>query len=164
MLDSICRAFGDEVSAGGHRLSVFADPRRLAVASESFLREQCRLGYRAKYLAPLAQVFASGGIDDTEIAAMDPPDAEARLRTIPGVGPYSARVALARRTGTQIALDVWNTKILSDFLFGRPDAEAEEVRAEADRRWGRHQALGALYVVEDRYLSQPLSPIAMVGA
>ena len=160
MLDTVCQAFGDEVSAGGHLLSVFADPRRVAATSESFLREQCRIGYRAKYLVPLAEAFASGSISDAEIAALDTADAETRLRTIPGVGPYSARVALARYGGTQIALDVWNTKILSDFLFEKPDASAEEVRAEADRRWGRHQALGALYVVEDRYMSAPLSPIA----
>jgi len=160
MLDSVSRAFGDQVSVGGHRLSVFADPRRLAGSSEAFLREQCRLGYRAKYLVPLAEIFARGGLTAAEIASSDPAGAEAKLCALPGVGPYSARVALALVGGAQIALDTWNTKLLSEFLFGRPEASAPEVRAEADKRWGRYQALSALYVIEDIYRDKPLSPIA----
>lgn len=161
MLAALLEAFGDRVQFDGQELYVFCDVSRLAKSSEQELRERCRLGYRAKYLQPVAEGFAHGVVDEDRVRSLPELEAKAELMKLKGIGPYSAHVALssAMQNTNLINLDVWNRKIFSGFLFGHPNAPAEEVICGAEARWNGYKALAALYIVEDLYREAPASPL-----
>lgn len=164
MFSSLLERFGDRVEVDGQELFTFCDVHRLAASSESELREQCRLGYRAKFLQPIAEAFATNTINDDGIRQLPEDEAKAELMKAKGVGPYTAHTVLSSsmQSTSLINLDVWNRKILSNFLFDRDDASPEVVLQEAARRWKGYQALAALYIIEDLAREAPAGPLVVV--
>jgi 3-methyladenine DNA glycosylase/8-oxoguanine DNA glycosylase len=82
-------------SPAGYR--TFPAPEDIARFSEAELKEDCRLGYRAKSIHILASGIASGAIDLTQISDREQSTEglfESYL-TLPGIGPYGAAHLLA---------------------------------------------------------------------
>lgn len=72
----------------------FPTARAMTEAGEEFYRDVVRAGYRGKYLLTLARSVACGGLDleslDTKPGELPDDEMEARLRALPGIGPYAA--------------------------------------------------------------------------
>ncbi|MET9661018.1 hypothetical protein [Streptomyces sp. NPDC006510] len=87
------------------------------------LKEQDRLGYRAKPLPRFAAFFRDRTAEDLQAAD----DLALTFQQIHGVGPYAATVTPSHASGDPEAfgLDVWNRKILALRLLGA-DAPAPE--------------------------------------
>ncbi|MCX6023740.1 MAG: Fe-S cluster assembly protein HesB [Chloroflexi bacterium] len=88
---------GDLVPGGD--LRAFPTPAQIAAAGEPYLRDVCRLGYRAPYLVALAEGAASGALDFEGLtrssADLPTPALMKRLKALRGVGPASATYLLA---------------------------------------------------------------------
>ncbi|MBA2700944.1 MAG: DNA-3-methyladenine glycosylase 2 family protein [Chloroflexi bacterium] len=87
---------GTELTIHGDRVVAFPGPGRLRTI-EAF---PGLFGRKAEYLRGLAAATIEGRLDSANLRAMAEPDALAALRTITGVGPFSAELVLLRGVGT----------------------------------------------------------------
>jgi 3-methyladenine DNA glycosylase/8-oxoguanine DNA glycosylase len=94
---------------GGRRTFPSADA--MAAAGEDFYRDVARAGYRGAYLRALADDVASGVLDLEELTDPGLPvdEIEARLLSLPGVGPYAAAHVMLTSLGrySRLVLDSW---------------------------------------------------------
>lgn len=97
-----------EPSANGAK--AFPSPSAMAVQPVDFYREVIRAGYRAEYLAELAERVCSGDLDPESWLVSDLPTGELKrdIKKVKGVGDYAAEnllKLLGRYDG--LALDSW---------------------------------------------------------
>jgi N-glycosylase/DNA lyase len=109
---------------GGRRTFPSADA--MAAAGEDFYRDVARAGYRGAYLRALADDVASGALDLEELTDPDLPvdEIEARLLSLPGVGPYAAAHVMLTSLGrySRLVLDSWTRPAYAK-LAGRKAAD-----------------------------------------
>lgn len=116
-------------------LEVLEDPERLRRAG---------LGYRAETLLRVAESIVTGVIKYEDINRVSVEEAESTLRRIKGVGPYTARLALALSTRRYELppVDRWLRRIIS-IVYSVSEREAEKFWIE---KWGKWSALASLAV------------------
>jgi 3-methyladenine DNA glycosylase/8-oxoguanine DNA glycosylase len=156
MMDSMLSTFGDIVEYDDVKLHVFYTPKRLCKSSEGELRK-LKLGYRAKYLISIADYFSEHPNLEKTLKKMPLEDARSELMKIKGIGPYSANLALFSylKHPNYINFDVWNKKILSDFIFGNEDETQTKIESECEKSWGRFKGYSLLYIIEDLFVRKP---------
>lgn len=122
IVDLVCRRFGDSVAVPEGHLPAFSFPSAQIIAglSESDLRE-CKMGFRAPYIAGSAKMVASGEIDLAAISGLPLEKAREELMRLPGVGRKIADCVLLFAYGFQRAfpVDVWILKALLQLYFPR---------------------------------------------
>jgi DNA-3-methyladenine glycosylase II len=92
-------ALAKPVAAAGVRCIPFPPPERWLGASEKQLRTAGLSGNKVSHLRSVAAAFAEGAIDEVTLEKLPTPEAAERLRTIRGIGPWSAAVILLRGMG-----------------------------------------------------------------
>lgn len=119
LVSKLCIAYGDDL---GNGFFTFPTPERLSVASEEDLRA-LGLGYRAEYIAKLAQAMINGDIDLEKIKAMPTKDARCELLKIRGVGVKVANCAMLFGMGFYdcVPVDTWINKALKYYPDGLPE-------------------------------------------
>lgn len=92
----LVQRFGEVLEVGGRRH--FAFPRAEALAGErvSSLRRTGMSRHKSESLRAAARAIASGTLTAESIAALPSTAAMARLRELPGIGPWSAALILLR--------------------------------------------------------------------
>ena len=86
---------GDTIDFGDRTLPSFPPPERLADLGEfPGLTDR-----KVAQLRSLGEAAALGKLDPDRLRAQDPADALAELRTLPGIGPFSAELILLRGAG-----------------------------------------------------------------
>jgi len=155
MMTNLLNNFGDRVFFDGVMLDVFYSPERMCKISEKKLRE-LKLGYRAKYILEVAKFFRRKKNFEDEIQKLTFDEAKKELMKIKGIGLYSVSLTLFSflRSPVFINFDVWNKKILSNFLFGK-EVELDKLEKECEDRWGSFKGYAALYVIEDHFIRNP---------
>jgi 3-methyladenine DNA glycosylase/8-oxoguanine DNA glycosylase len=110
----------------------YPTPAELAGAGAQRLRDHARVGYRAEYIADLAETVAEGSLDLE--AALDPwlsgAELRALFRGLPGIGPITARylaVLYGRFDG--LAVDSLVLKYIGEKYLGGRRATEKEVQA-----------------------------------
>src|SRR5262249_27248679 len=88
----------------------------------------------------IARAARDGQLDPAELAALDPPVALRRLRSLPGIGTFYAELILIRACGVTDVLPANEPRVLALagelYGLGRPVTVAEYAgRAEAWRPW-----------------------------
>ncbi|OIJ91705.1 hypothetical protein [Streptomyces colonosanans] len=141
----------------GVTLRAWFTPAELAHVSTETLKEQDRLGYRAKTLPYFADFSHDHPAE--ELQAAD--DLEQTFQQIKGVGPYTAAIMAshASRDPATFGLDVWNRKILARRLLDADDAAPETVTRCLNELFPGHAGTVGLYVVEHAYLNTPVAPL-----
>jgi 3-methyladenine DNA glycosylase/8-oxoguanine DNA glycosylase len=159
MMSHLLDRYGAVVQFDTCKLRSFFSAAEMLRVGEPELREHCRLGYRAKYFPRFAEFFAA--VDDDELRTMPAEKLLPQLQSIKGVGPYTANIITshAMRDRNVIPLDVWNRKLLSQVLLGKADADAKTVRECCNSLFPGNAGLAALYLIEHRYLKEPLDPL-----
>jgi len=156
MVDALVAHLG-EPALGAEAPLTHAFPTAEAMASvpESFYRETVRAGYRGTYLAALARDVAEGVLDLEALGTATPeelPDdaLEARLLTLPGVGPYAAaHIMMTLGRNSRLILDSW-TRPTYARLAGRSKPVADATIRRRFRRYGPHAGLAFwLFVTRD---------------
>jgi DNA-3-methyladenine glycosylase II len=91
--EKLAERFGTPVDVGGVTLPTFpapaALPERVPLVSE----------LKSDRLHTVAEAALAGRLDAATLRALPPPDAIAKLRELPGIGPFSAELILLRGAG-----------------------------------------------------------------
>jgi 3-methyladenine DNA glycosylase/8-oxoguanine DNA glycosylase len=120
----------------------FPSPHAMAEAEDDFYRLEARAGYRGAYLQELATRVAEGEIDLEALNDPELPDAEAeaRLLTLPGVGPYSTAHIMLTGLGRYglLVLDSWTRPAFARLRGRKASDQAIQRRF---RRYGSYQGL-----------------------
>jgi DNA-3-methyladenine glycosylase II len=123
---------GDRPTVDGREYAAFPRPSRLVDLGEvRGLNDK-----KVAWLRGLARAALDGGLDTAALRAMPYADALARLRSIAGVGPFTAEAVLLRGCGLadELPNEELSLRAAAD-LYGRPDLDraAFESLAEAWR-------------------------------
>ena len=140
---SLRQQFGQPVTWDGPTLHTYPEPAALAAAGTRPLQE-CRLGYRARYLADTAHMIASGSLN---LSFLNDPtvsdhDALVHLQRAPGVGPKVAACVLlfaGERLGF-FPIDVWIERTLKELYFKEEShVPTEKLAAFARQHFGPYR-------------------------
>ena len=115
-LQKLCRKFGTKVRFQKRDFFLFPEPKRLANATVQELNE-CKLGYRSKYVLGASQAIASGEIDLDELRKMKYEQAKEFLLKLPGIGDKVADCIMlfSLEKLDAFPLDTWMLKILQKY-------------------------------------------------
>lgn len=135
----------------GYGEHAFPSPQAMAEADLDFYRDVARTGYRGPYLQALARVVASGALDLDALKdpALTDAEAELRLLSLAGVGPYAAAHIMLTALGRYrlLILDSWTRPTYAQ-LSGRRTSELAIRRRF--RKFGAYQGLAFwLYLTRD---------------
>lgn len=137
----------------------FPTPEAMAATEEAFYRDVVRAGYRGRYLIELARSVAEGDVDLEAwgTASRDElPDHElaARLRTLPGVGPYAAaHIMMMSGRHSQLIFDSW-TRPTYARLVGRRSVGDTAIQRRF-RRYGPHAGLAFWLFLTRAWIEEP---------
>jgi DNA-3-methyladenine glycosylase II len=135
LLNSLVAAYGEPLQTEGGIFHAFPRPQALADANIEDLRKMGFSYQKARYLTGLAQQVISGQFNLPEIELLDDAEAVERLRTLKGVGRWTAEYFLLRglgRTHVFPADDVGARNHLQRWL-GLPALNYREVHAALGR-------------------------------
>ena len=121
-VQTISERYGEPFTAGGKTYYAFPTAEALMDAGETGLNE-CKLGFRVKYILDACQRTVSGEICEEELISMDTVSAAEKLCTIKGVGPKVAACALLYGLGRleTVPIDVWMKKVFAKYFDSTPD-------------------------------------------
>jgi N-glycosylase/DNA lyase len=141
--------FGEALAVGEGVGPAFSFPTaaRIAEASEAELRE-CKLGFRAPYLAETARALASGKINLSRLSELPIDEARASLVGLPGVGPKIADCVLLFAYGFQRAfpVDVWINRALQQLYFPKRRPKPPRLRHFSQTYFGPHSGYAQQYL------------------
>ena len=115
-LEKLCRKFGAKVRFEKREFFLFPKPDKLAKATLQDLQE-CKLGYRSKYVLDTSRAIASGEIDFDELAKADYQECKELLLKLPGIGDKVADCVMlfSLEKLEAFPLDTWIVKILQKY-------------------------------------------------
>jgi DNA-3-methyladenine glycosylase II len=149
MRASLAAAFGDPFVTGGRVYHASPTPEQLAAAPLEAVRA-AKVGYRDRYVKGVAEAVA-GGFDLEALKQRPVDEARQELLRLPGVGPYTADLALilAGRRPDALFMDVYIREVLRQLYFGGARVPDQQLREFAQTRWGPYQADAGLYLTTD---------------
>ena len=115
-LQKLCRKFGTKVMFQKKEFFLFPRPKMLAKATLQDLQE-CKLGYRSKYVLDTSSIIASGEIDFDKLKKADYQEAKELLLKLPGIGDKVADCIMlfSLEKLEAFPLDTWLVKILQKY-------------------------------------------------
>ena len=115
-LQKLCRKFGRKVRFQKREFFLFPEPKNLANATLQDLQE-CKLGYRSKYVLDTSRSIASGELDFDELKKNSYDESKELLLKLPGIGDKVADCVMLFSLGKLDAfpLDTCMLKILQKY-------------------------------------------------
>ncbi|HWB60190.1 MAG TPA: hypothetical protein VG733_11905, partial [Chthoniobacteraceae bacterium] len=142
------KRFGEPIAFPGCKLYAYPTPERLAAAGEKRLRD-CKLGFRAGYLASTARMVTEGEVDLERIRTLDDAEALAELCKLPGVGEKVANCVLLFAYGRLKAfpIDVWIERVLREIYFkGKRKVTTKRLKAFSQEYFGPYGGYAQQYL------------------
>jgi 3-methyladenine DNA glycosylase/8-oxoguanine DNA glycosylase len=150
MMGKLITEFGDPASFDERTMRYWPSTKTIAALSVEELMAKAKLGYRAKNLKAIAETLNQGFPTMDDLSVMSPEDSKKMLRTLRGIGDYSAELVMPRMG---FPLDVWSAKIFNVLFHGeKPDDPRDAIPALkkiAEERWGSWRGLAFVYVLND---------------
>ena len=152
-LKTLAQAYGRPVSLGHDTLYTFPRPERLAQASEDDLL-RLGLGFRAGYVARIADRAAGGLLDVDALRAAAYEDAKPVLMELPGVGNKVADCVLlfSLEKPEAFPIDRWILRGLVDWYGHSEKSRYADLAAWAQRKWGRNAGYVQQYMYHQKRL------------
>ncbi len=152
MLDNLFNAYGNLLVFDNMHLYCFWQPGSLKSVSETDLRK-LKLGYRAKTLKKIDDLFRTNEIDELELRKLDINEQKKNLLKIYGVGPATVWYILFDVFHQYDFFDhisPWEQKILSKIIFGTDDKKPVSVKRllKFFDRYGKYKQLALHYIWE----------------
>lgn len=159
MFRKLIEHYGKLVLFDGMALFSFYSPEDVLTATEEKIKENCRLGYRAKYIRNYADFFSKNS--ELELRKLGKEELLSLLETIKGVGKYTSNIVAssALRDTKAIPFDSWNRKILASRLYDADSLDTEYLRVQIEKDFGEFSGLIAMYVIENEYIGNPVVPL-----
>ncbi len=152
IIQELCRRFGEPVPVppGFAPAWSFPPARVIAELSDSTLRE-CKMGFRAPYLAAAARCVSRGELDLEGVRFLSLTEARERLMELPGVGAKIADCVLLFAYGFPKAfpIDVWVFKAIKELYFSpraRRKVNLGKVRLFAENYFGPNAGYAQQYL------------------
>jgi len=150
MMEAIDGKYGEAIEFDGRRIVLQPTAERVAKLDPKAFAEECKLGYRAKYIVASAKMIAAGFPEMQEIMKMPPDAAKEKLIELPGIGDYAADII---NPHGGFPIDAWSVDVFGVLFFGKqPDDRREaieRVKQEGIRRWGKWSWMAFFYVAQD---------------
>lgn len=150
MRGNLTTAFGEPFFADEAVYHASPTAEQLADAPLEAIRA-ARVGYRDRYIKGVAEAVV-GGVDLEALKGLPGEEARRELMRLPGVGPYTADLALiiaGGRSDAALFMDVYIREVLRRLYFGGAAVPDEELREFAAGTWGRYQGHAGLYLTTD---------------
>jgi 3-methyladenine DNA glycosylase/8-oxoguanine DNA glycosylase len=145
----IRRNFGRKIEfVDGDSFCFFPNAKDLASASQLELKQKCKLGDRAEYVAYAVSLINQGRVSLEKLAEIPTPEARDILVRIKGFGPKVADIFLVYGLGRADAfpMDVWLKQALKREYFGTQRQPEKKLRDFALGYFGQHAAIAHLYM------------------
>lgn len=144
IVGALAGRFGEPITDGHH---AFPSAERIARASSRQLWD-CKLGFRAKYLAAAARQVADGQLDLAGLSRMEYGHALEELLKLPGVGEKIANCVLLFSCGHDEAfpIDVWVERALCRLYFPRREVTKKKLREFVRGHFGPHAGWAQQYL------------------
>ncbi|MBP5166116.1 MAG: DNA-3-methyladenine glycosylase 2 family protein [Oscillospiraceae bacterium] len=115
IIETLCSAFGDELSFEGEKYRAFPPADRIAALEPEDLAV-LKCGYRAEYIISAAREVASGRLDLDALALKSCAEAVTELKKLHGVGDKVANcvVLFGLQIPDAFPIDVWMKKALKE--------------------------------------------------
>jgi DNA-3-methyladenine glycosylase II len=160
VLNRVAAAYGHAARIDGEAMKSFADPRLIARAREDDLRALGLSYPKARYLIGLAQLALDRRDPDFgSLEALDDSSATDHLRTLRGVGRWTAEYVLLRglgRVNVFPADDVGGVNHLLEWLKVRQRLEYDGVKRLL-KRWHPYEGLIYIHLLVDALASRGLT-------
>lgn len=139
---------GDRVTADGQEYSGYPPPERLLEAGPDGLRALGASRQKARYLLEVAQRAVAGELGRAAFAGLSDEAAVARLCEIPGVGRWTAEVALMRGLGRPDAFPAADVGLMvaAQRLLGLSHRPTESELRMVAERWQGWRSYAAFYL------------------
>jgi N-glycosylase/DNA lyase len=170
MITQLSRRLGSEIDFEGLQRHTFPEPKELAEASLSELRE-CGLGFRAKRIRQTARIIENHELDLHTLQTFDYENGKSELLQLPGVGHKVADCVLlfSLEKLEAFPVDVWIKRIvvenyahlLDESLIGPMPSrtlstkEYNTISSFARRYFGRHAGYAQEYLYHFHRSCQP---------
>jgi len=127
---AMAEELGPAVEVHGERLHAFPSPRKVATL-DAF---PGLFGRKAEWLRGIADAVLAGRLDAQMLRSQPPDEARARLRELPGIGPFSADLVLLRGAGEPDALPTAEPRLRRSIAlaYDRTEPSAEELEELAE--------------------------------
>ena len=152
MIISLLNHFGKPISFDNQLIYLWFTPESIDPATVDFLKDKCRLGYRAPYLKSIASSIVQG-YDLHSLRFLPTLEAKEKLMELKGIGSYSAEmVLLDMRHYDVFPVDAWSVQLYWNVYFSelmptsKQDALAK-ARTHAETWWGDWMGLAWTYIV-----------------
>lgn len=153
----LCERFGERQKFDGKIYYTFPTPERLAKTDIGEIRT-CKVGYRDKYIKGVAEKIVKENINLDDLRKIgDINIIREKLIELPGVGPYTADLAIA--IGFRLPtfhLDLFSREAMYQFYFGGKHVGDEILRKFVEKRWGKwkHHAMLLLTTNTDSWAKE----------
>ena len=150
-VEAMCESFGRPLTLGGCVRNTFPSAEVLSEAGEQPLRE-LRLGFRAKYVAAVAEIVAAGRTDLFALREASYEEALAQLTELPGVGDKVANCVMLFSLDKLEAfpVDVWIRRALRQWYLletpGTAKLAEREMRPWAQEYFGPYAGYANQYL------------------
>lgn len=138
MFKCMVERYGTRLQFADKEVIIPPAPQKVDRISQTELRTNCKLGYRAEYIKEAANSIAKELVPSfNTLAKMSFEEAKNTLKVIKGVGTYSTEVVLPHPA---LPLDSWSTKIFSQ-VFQLSDRDIDSLKAYVEKRfhpWERY--------------------------
>ena len=162
-VEDMCKHFGHPIRVGGHVRHTFPAAEDLADAGERLLRE-LGLGFRAKYLAAVADIVARGELDLFALREATYEEALDALMQLPGVGDKVANCVLlfALDKLEAFPVDMWVHRALREWYLSGDDSKLsnKDMRLWAQGHFGPYAGYANQYLFHRRRLQDRAHPDA----
>jgi DNA-3-methyladenine glycosylase II len=144
----LVETFGEQQTVGGETYYAFPRPERFAEETAESLRRFRLSQAKAATLVRLGEAFASGALQEEDLAGLPDEEVVERLIQIKGIGRWSAEIALLRGLARIDAFpggDLGVVKYVAQGLLGKAEKATEaDMRAFAER-WRPYRGLALIY-------------------
>jgi len=150
---SVAEAYGERVELDGRFLHRFPGAERLAAAGEDGLFA-LGLGFRARYLAKIADNVANGDVDLAALRLAPYGEAKAALTQMKGIGDKVADCVLLFSLDKMegFPIDRWVMRALVDWYGHEEKARYGDLLSWAQERWGNRAGYVQQYLFHHRRL------------
>jgi 3-methyladenine DNA glycosylase/8-oxoguanine DNA glycosylase len=138
---------GDTLNWSGHSLRAFPAPHAVAGADEGTIRSVGLTRAKATALRASAQAIVDGALDMQRLARVPAAEADAALRALPGIGPWTAAYLRMRVLGDADAFPASDLGVLKALkrILGQEQLRARDAEAVAER-WRPWRAYAAIHL------------------
>ena len=156
MMRALLENYGTLLSYDGKELYCFWEPEVIDKATEQELR-QLKVGYRAKSIKRVAEVFVRREIDEFELRSKSREDQREALLGLYGIGPASVGYILGdvfHHLDELNHISPWEQKIYSKLFFDTDPDEpvpVDRLMALFNQRFGGYRMLAVHYFWEDLF-------------